>query len=229
MPRIARFTIDNGTYHILLRGNGKKDIFHENRDFSAFISILKKDKDACGIKIFHYVLMSNHIHLILQAEEGAGLSQYIKKITVKYVNYYRKKYGGVGHFFQDRFKSILIENGIYLLESGRYAELNPVKAGIVKEPGDYKWSSHAYYASGEYNSLISPDPEYLGLSNDSERRIELYVKFISDGADEKRSEARMFRDGVFGSKSFRESMKKEGLKPRRFLKGRPKKEEKTGE
>ena len=137
MPRKARFTIDNGIYHVMVRGNNRAVIFHDEEDFKFYLELLKENKEKYRLKVFHYVLMNNHVHFIIQALKGKDLSEAIKRINVTYTRYYRKRYKGIGHFFQDRFKSFLIERGRYLLESGRYVELNPVRAGMVCIPEEY--------------------------------------------------------------------------------------------
>ncbi|MFA5778738.1 MAG: transposase [Elusimicrobiota bacterium] len=168
MPRRARFTVENGTYHIMLRGNNRANIFKNDDDFSYFLELLKDNKEKYGLKIYHYVLMDNHVHIIIWSPDGASLSAAMKRITVTYTRYYRKLYKGIGHFFQDRFKSFLIQEGKYLLECGRYVELNPVRADMVKSPEGYKWSSYGIYAEGNITGtvLVSKNiTEYLIISD----------------------------------------------------------------
>jgi len=212
MPRRARFTVENGTYHIMLRGNNRSRIFHNDDDFCYFIELLKENKEKFGLKIYHYALMDNHIHLVVQSPDGAKLSAAMKRITVTYTRYYRKIYKGIGHFFQDRFKSFLIQEGKYLLECGRYVELNPVRAEMVKLPGDYRWSSYRVYAESERPGMVDFNPEYEGLGEDKERRATRYREYIKDGILERRNEARFFKQGAYGSKEFIESLGKQGLR-----------------
>ena len=103
--------------------------------------------------------------------------------------------------------------------------MNPVRAGIVKSPDEYKWSSYRVYAEGENNGIIDINPEYEGLSENSALRRERYKEYIKDGVVEKRKEDRFFRDGVYGSKEFMEKMKEQGLKPVWSHGGKPKKKE----
>jgi len=221
MPRRARFTIEGGIYHILSRGNNQQVIFHEDKDYQQFLDILSFYKKEYKLEIYHYVLMSNHVHLIVKAPDGKTLSEAMKGITWKYAKYYRKNYGGIGHFWQERFKSFLIQEGRYLLECGRYIELNPVRAGILEEPKLYSWSSYRTYAEGERNNLIDLSPEYLGLSDSTTVRQEKYREFVRDGLKERRREERYFREGVFGSREFVEEMKRKGLVSLWSHSGRP--------
>jgi len=223
MPRNARFTIENGTYHIMMRGNEKREIFHHKDDFEYYLNLLKKNKEYYKLKIYHYILMTNHVHLILNSPTGKILSGFIKRLNVSYTWYYRKKYGGIGHFFQDRFKSFLIQDGKYLLECGRYIETNAVSAGIVEKPEQYEWSSYRVYAFGEVSKLIDLNMEYENLSNDEEIRRRLYREFIEEKVSERRNEERFFKTGAYGSKAFIKEMKNKGLKPAWSHRGQPKK------
>lgn len=213
MPRRARFTVENGTYHIMVRGNNRANIFKNDDDFSYFLELLKENKKKYGLKIYHYALMDNHAHIIIWSPDGANLSAAMKRIAVTYTRYYRKMYKGIGHFFQDRFKSYLIQEGKYLLECGRYVELNPVSAGMVKSPDEYKWSSYRVYAEGEKSGIVDFNPEYMGLSEDIEKRIKMYQEYIQDGAFEQRKEERFFKEGAYGSAEFKGLLEKKGLKP----------------
>jgi len=221
MPRIARFTIDDGIYHVMTRGNNKQSIFSCDNDCVYYLKLLKDCKIKYGLKIYHYSLMVNHVHLMLQAPTGEKLSSFMKRLNVLYTNYYRKNYGGVGHFFQDRFKSFVIQEGRYLIECGMYIELNPVKAGIVKFPEEYKWSSYSVYASGKGDYLVDLSPAYTDLSDKPEERRESYKELVEQRKIEKREENRFFRVGAYGSKKFVEEMKAKGLKPRWAHKGNP--------
>lgn len=223
MPRRARFTIDDGIYHVMVRGNNQNRIFNDEKDFNFFLELLRENKEKYSLKVYHYVLMDNHAHMIIKSPNGEKLSGAMKRINVTYTRYYRKRYKGIGHFFQDRFKSFLIQNGKYLLECGRYVELNPVRAGIVKNPADYRWSSYKFYVQGNENSIIDVNPEYEGLSEDVIRRRELYKNYVEKDEVERRKEERFFKLGAYGSKEFMEEMKKKGLKLVWSHSGQPKK------
>jgi len=214
MPRLKRFTIENGNYHILSRGHNKKEIFHSDDDFKKYLQLLQSEKEKFNVKIYHYVIMDNHVHVISNSPDGNSLTSMMRGINQGYAQYYRKKYGGCGYVWQDRFKSFLIENGRYLLVSGRYVEINPVIAGIVKLPEEYRWSSYNVYAFGKQDAVVDFNPEYIGLANEDEHRKRLYRDFVKDGIIEKerRSGERFFKDGVFGSNKFVEKLKMMGLK-----------------
>ncbi|OGS27438.1 MAG: hypothetical protein A2297_01755 [Elusimicrobia bacterium RIFOXYB2_FULL_48_7] len=195
-------------------------IFHDEQDLGFFKKLLLQNKFLYGLKIYHYVLMSNHVHLILRAHEGKNLSDAIKRINVTYTVYYRKRYEGVGHFFQDRFKSCLIQDGKYLLECGKYIELNPVRAGIVSSPGEYKWSSYRVYSGETNGTIVDFSPEFDGLGDNPEQRVRAYERYVNEGTIDLKEDD-YFRKGAYGSSPFVENLVSKGLKPASLKEGRP--------
>ena len=152
MPRTGRIRSSTGIYHIMLRGINNQIIFNDDEDYDKFIEILLECKNKSNFKIFAYCLMGNHVHLLLK-EETDALEIIFKRLGVNYVYWYNGKYIRVGHLFQDRFKSEVVENESYLLAAVRYIHKNPLKAMIVSSMTEY------YYSS--YNEYISPKPGQL--------------------------------------------------------------------
>lgn len=229
MPRRARFTYEDATYHILSRGNNRQDVFLQDDDYKKFLELLLFYKKKYLLKVYHYVLMTNHYHLIIQAKDGAMLASAMKGINLSYAKHYRREYSGVGYLWQGRFKSFVIQDGRYILECGRYIELNPVRAGIVDGVEKYPWTSCRVYSEGEGSPVIDLDPEYLGLAENPKKRQTIYKQFVIDGLKEKRSLERYFKVKAYGSESFVEMLKKErGLKIVWSHSGRPRKVEKRG-
>ncbi|MBA3065900.1 transposase [bacterium] len=225
MPRSYRFVADDAYYHILSRGNNKKRIFEEEKDYEQFLEIMKLYFKSAGIEVIHYALMTNHYHLIVKIKDAAGLKKALQQLNQGYGRYHRKMYGGVGYFWQGRYKSFLIESGRYLLECGIYIELNPVRAGIVAKPEDYQWSSYQLYGEGKENKIITVSPEYEGLSETKEGRIQMYREMLKYRFEEKRKLDRYFKTGVYGSGEFEEKLKGKGLAGLWSHSGRPKKPE----
>jgi len=144
----------------------------------------------------------------------------MKQVNLTYFHYYRKAYGYFGHFWQDRFNSNIIETDPYLLQCGKYIELNPVRAGIVSHPAQYPYSSYRFYAEGRPDSLITPSPAYLGLTDSAADRQKQYVDFVVDG-NIINSEA-LKRRLYIGSESFvKELQDYYKIKNRREIRGRP--------
>ena len=222
MPRIPRFTIDNGFYHVLCRGHNKREIFHEDSDFLKYLKMLREAKITYSVKIYHFTLMPNHVHLILNLVKGDDLSKAMRFLNQRYAQYYRAKYSGSGYVWQGRFKSFLIQSAIYLMRCGRYIELNSVIAGLVTNPEDYRWSSCNVYVRGKKSNLVDIDPEYEAISKNIAERNKIYSEYLRDGLQEKRSLKRYFRDGAYGDNEFIEKLKNIGLRQRTWHVGRPK-------
>lgn len=144
MPRHQRILSKTGTYHIMMRGNERKNLFLDEEDKQRFLETLFAKKKETGFFLLVYCLMDNHVHLVVQVGEEA-LATTMKRINASYAFYFNQKYNRVGHLFQDRFKSEPVEDEKYLMAVTRYIHNNPVKAGIVNKPEDYKWSSFKNY------------------------------------------------------------------------------------
>jgi putative transposase len=210
MPRTARIAPKENVYHILCRGNNKQIIFKNEHDYQQYLSILKKYKKSHYFLLYHYVLMPNHVHLVLDVtREGKELSEIMKGINLSYVLYYKKKYEHIGHFWQDRYKSIMISKDDYLLACGSYVELNPVRARMVKDPADYPWSSYTTYAHGKHSELVDKHTIYLNLGKESKENQDKYQEFIYGIQKEKKfMKGEMNKKILYGSKEFLDDMKR---------------------
>lgn len=144
MPRVQRRKSSTGIYHITMRGVNKSDIFLDNQDYETFLNYLQNIKTTTGVEIYAYCLMKNHIHLLLK-EGNEELSKTFVRLGAGFVGWYNRKYDRIGHLFQSRYNSEVVENDGYLLMVMRYIHQNPVKAGISKHVTGYAWSSiHDY-------------------------------------------------------------------------------------
>jgi len=161
----------------MLRGNEKKKIFIDAEDKSVFIDILydkKKDDNFC---LYAYCIMDNHVHLVIKEQE-VPISHVMRRIGTSYAVYFNKKYKRVGHVFQDRYKSEVIEDDSYLLSVIRYVHNNPVKAGICKIH-EYKWSSYPFYiqAARGQKKLVEHEEILSCFSKDANRAVRLFKEF----------------------------------------------------
>lgn len=145
MPRKSRKLLDNKICHIIVQGINKEYIYQEAEDKNKYINLLKKYYKDYEIDIICYCIMDNHAHLILYSDNIENISTFMKQVNSIYAMYYNKKYNRVGYVFRDRFKSILIMKKEQLYTCIKYIHMNPVKAKIVKEEGDYKYSSYNDY------------------------------------------------------------------------------------
>ena len=148
MPRTARKISETNIYHVMLRGINRQDIFEEDADRYYFMSVLNRCKEVSGFRLHAFALMSNHIHLLIEPAEEP-LELIFKRIGTRYAVWYNRKYQRAGHLFQDRFRSESVTTDQYYRTVLRYIMQNPLKAGMVNSPGDYRWSSYNAYEKGQ--------------------------------------------------------------------------------
>lgn len=135
-------------------------------------------KEELPFYLYHYCLMPNHVHLLIQTHEAEKFSLFMKKLNLSYFHYYRKKYGWTGHFWQDRYKSQPVGKDDYFLQCGKYIELNPVRAGFVASPEKYPYSSYSYYYMHDENNLITEDFIFHDLGHSSNERQKHYHELL---------------------------------------------------
>ena len=208
MPRAARIAPNEHVYHILTRGNNRQNVFRDEKDYKRYIDILRRFKEKYRFKLYHYVLMSNHVHLVLETtQKGGQLSDIMKGINLSYVLHYKKRHGHIGHFWQDRYKSILISKDDYLLACGSYVELNPVRAKIAANPKEYKWSSYNVYAYGKKDGVTDEHPIYDELAQNETGRRKSYRDFVKGMIrDRDAMKGDMDKRAVYGSRDFVKSL-----------------------
>lgn len=178
MPRKPRQLTEAGVYHIVTRGNNRQKIFRRIVDFEYFLDLIRKMRAEYRFDLYHYCLMTNHIHLLIRFYDEESLQKVMQRINLRFAKYFRREYRYVGHVFQDRFRSFGIQKDNYLLECGRYIERNPLAAGMVKELSEYRWSSYAHYANGMKSDLLTDNPLYLDLSQLEDERKEKYRFYV---------------------------------------------------
>lgn len=185
MPRRARMKSKNGFYHVMLRGANKQEIFHDEEDNMKFLEIFMRYKEESGMGVYAWCLMNNHVHLLVR-EVNEELWVTMKRIAVSYVSYYNWKYGTTGHLFQDRFRSEVVETKRYFLTVIRYIHQNPVKAGIVNKPADWRWSScGAYYGLVSYpRGLLNREKALTILAEDPAIALEKFKEYNEMNAED---------------------------------------------
>lgn len=162
MPRSARILLGNACYHIISRGNQKQQIFLEKADYEAYLKLLARYKMRNRFKLYGYCLMVNHVHLIMEPRHPRDLAKIMHGLNLAYSIRFNTKYEKVGHLWQDRFKSMVIQKDEYLLACINYIELNPIRANVVKEPLEYQWSSYRSRVLGNENGLLNTPKIILG-------------------------------------------------------------------
>jgi putative transposase len=184
MPRGPRLVFDNAIFHVTIRGNNKRCIFRRDCDFNYFKTLLMRYKKRFKFLLYHYALMKNHVHLSMKIANKSSLSKIMQGLQLSYNHYQKRRYGYVGYLWQGRFNSHLIEDDEYMLTSALYIEKNPFEAGLVEDPAEYPWSSYRYYAFGEEDPLVSPDPLYIQLGDEPSHRQVRYRYLMAERMEE---------------------------------------------
>jgi putative transposase len=182
MARLPRLVIPNQPLHIMHRGNNRQGIFESEED------IVRIKEDICyaleksGCQLHTYVIMTNHLHLLLTPESKEQLAVFMQAMANKYVRYFNAKHRRTGTIWEGRYKSCLVDSEQYLFTLYKYIEMNPIKANMVESLIDYPWSSYAHHALGQADALISEHPLYQTLGKNIEARCDAY-QALFDGLD----------------------------------------------
>lgn len=178
MGRVPRIQSSDLHYHVIARCNNQRFYFENDEDFEIYLGILRTFKRKHGFRLFNYELMNSHVHLLLNPSSKISLGSTMHAINWSFANSYNKRKRRKGHFWMDRYKSIPVETDEHVLALMRYINRNAVRAGMVRQPGDWKWSGYRFYAFSEPNDLLDPHPTYLGLGHEEEFRRTAYHKFV---------------------------------------------------
>jgi putative transposase len=174
MPRRPRIHVPGLSHHVFQRGINRSDIFIEEADYGCLLWIIIEVALLYHIEIHAYALMTNHYHVILSANGLDDLADAMARINRRYTDYYNQKYGRIGPCWNGRYGATLIGTEAYWLTCLRYVELNPVRAGIVNSPEDYRWSSYRFHAHGEACDWLTIHRCYLALGPDEQSRQRAY-------------------------------------------------------
>ncbi len=174
MPRRARLVLPNVPLHIIQRGNNRQACFFADEDYRFYLDWLAEHASKSGCQVHAYVLMTNHVHLLISAERAEAPGALMKALGQRYVQYVNRAYRRSGTLWEGRFRSCLTQEESYLLACQRYIELNPVRAGMVGHPAEYRWSSYRANAQGEADALVKPHSLYEALGSDAASRQAAY-------------------------------------------------------
>ena len=179
MARKTRIEFEGGFYHVIARGNQRQKIFLQKEDFLKYLEFLGDYKDRYRFFLFAYVLMENHVHLLVETGE-TPLSKILQGVNQRYTMYFNRRYQTVGHLFQGRYKAILCDRDEYLLTLVKYLHYNPVRAGVVKWPEQYSWSSHRQYIGLNKDGAVDTIPVLKMFSEDLSRARRFYRKYMGE-------------------------------------------------
>jgi putative transposase len=183
MPRKPRFYLPGIPAHVIQRGNCRQAVFFCDDDYQAYLTWLNEGAQKHGCKVHAYVLMTNHVHLLMTPQSHESISKTIQYVGRHYVRYINAVYEKSGTLWEGRHKGCIIDSDRYLLICMRYIELNPVRALMVNKPIDYMWSSFAANATGKVNQVVTSHDLYKALGDQPETRHAAYRELFRHTLD----------------------------------------------
>lgn len=204
MPRAPRLVAPGGTVHVVARCNNREFYFATVEDFDLLLAHLGEMIRMYEVVVYAYTLMSNHVHLLMQAPTHDALGRPLRWFMTETARAFHKARGRRGHFWERRYRSCLVEEDTYALAALRYLDRNAVRAGLVNDPTTYPWSSCAAYALGTPNRVITLHPSYLALSPYAKVRQRQYRTLLAPAADPRADtrDARWTTQRAVGSPAF---------------------------
>jgi len=180
MARLSRIVIPNQPLHIMHRGNNRQDIFESVDDMVRIKEDIAFSLSKSDCYLHTYVIMSNHLHLLITPKDKQQLAKFMQSMANRYVRYFNAKHQRSGTIWEGRFKSCLVDSEDYLFTLYKYIEMNPVKANMVETPPDYEWSSYRHNALGKPDSLITEHELYKDLGGTIEQRYNHYKALFDE-------------------------------------------------
>ncbi len=174
MPRRPRLSVPGVPLHLIQRGNNRGACFYSDEDYRFYLDHLAEQAAKHGCQVHAYCLMTNHVHLLLTPTHENSLGGMMKALSQRFVQYVNRTYRRTGTLWEGRFRSCLMQDDAYVLACYRYIELNPVRAGMVAHPADYRWSSYRANAQGEIDQVLAPQTLYLAQGADETTRQAAY-------------------------------------------------------
>ena len=178
MPRQPRLDLPGIPQHVVQRGNDRQPCFFEESDYLRYLQELKELALHRHCAVHAYVLMTNHVHLLLTPTGSGQVAALMQALGRRYVRYINDRHHRTGTLWEGRYKACPVDRESYLLHCYRYIELNPVRACMVEDPNGYRWSSYGANAHGWHDSLVTPHPNFLSLGSDAESRQHAYRELV---------------------------------------------------
>ena len=180
MPRHPRFCPAGYPVHVVQRGNNRQVCFAKEQDLAAYANWLGEYAEKFEVHVHGWVLMTNHVHLLMTPQSDSGVTRLLQTLGRQYVRYFNYAYQRSVTLFEGRYKSSVVQHEEYFLNCLRYIELNPVRAGMVKDPGDYKWSSYRAHAFGVRPRMWTGHEQYLRMGGNDKERHSCYRKWVEE-------------------------------------------------
>jgi putative transposase len=194
MPRNARLRLPGYPLHVIQRGHDRSRCFRTDNDFATYLGLLEESCALYPCDVHAYLLMPNHVHLLVTPQEPENISRAMRRLGQRYVQHFNKAHGRSGAMWEGRFKSIPVDSELYLLRCQRYIEQNPVRAEIASHPRDYPWSSYRHNADGWISAMIKPHSVFTAMVGEDRLHARIYQEFLAERPDER--ELKAIRDGA---------------------------------
>lgn len=204
MPRLPRVYIEDTLYYVSAKGGHNQTVFLDPTDYKDYIDLIDKYKKQYGFKLFAYVLLPTHLHMIIEVRNNIGISNIMHDINSLYTKMHNSRYKKKGHLFEARFKSVFAQKEIYLLPLIRHIHLNPMREGLVKDPADYEYSSYGQFLSPQkrlHPDLSKEIEESFTLLKGKEDAFALYMR-AQDEKDAREFKKHIQKKRILGSKEF---------------------------
>jgi putative transposase len=205
MPRAQRLDLPGVAQHVIQRGNDRQACFYREIDYVRYLQDLREAALKYGCQVHAYVLMTNHVHLLVTPSSAGAVGRMMQAVGRGYVRYLNASICRTGTLWEGRYKASLVDSERYVMACYRYIELNPVRAGMVDSPGAYHWSSHAANARGMHDPLVTPHEVYRQLATNVEQRRAVYRELVALAlSDEEMAAIRLYvqRQRALGSSRF---------------------------
>ena len=228
MPRQPRYGLVGIPQHVMQRGNNRQATFFAGEDYRHYLDCVREACARYGCRVHAYVLMTNHIHLLITPLQTDAIAKVMQSVGRRYVRYVNDVYRRTGTLWEGRYRASLVDPACYLLRCYRYIEFNPVRSSIVRCPRDYRWSSHAHHIGERRDPLVSDHEQYLALGQTAAERHAAYRDLSRVPMDP--SEVSTIREAtrqclVLGTERFKDQIEEALSRSVRHGKaGRPRKE-----
>lgn len=221
MARLPRLSVAGHAHHVVQRGNDGQAIFRDEVDRRQMLQLLETQAREHRVALHAYVLMDNHVHLLLTPATTEGLPKMMQAVGRRYVRWFNDRHGRSGTLWEGRYRSTVIEAERHLLPCMAYIDLNPVRAGLVAQAADYPWSSHTHYIGQRADRLVTPHALYWALGNTPFAREAAYTRLVAEGLSQQQQEAltdSAFKGWALGGPEFMAALQKQTA--RRLSKGK---------
>ena len=221
MARLPRLDLPGIPQHVVQRGNNRLPCFLDDGDRLRYLQLLRESLVATRCRLHAYVLMDNHVHLLVTPQEAGEVGRLMQRLGRSYVGLFNARHGRTGTLWEGRYKACLVDSDDYVLRCHRYIELNPVRARLTDDPASYRWSSCPAYLGQRAASGLSEHPVWLGLGGTATQRRKAWHQVLDEALPpEQLAEIRFYlqQQRALGRDAFKRMV---AAKTKRFASARP--------